>query len=171
MLVGESGNVWGFTISDVKNPYSTEISTSMIYTVKTSGGYDVEEEDTDLKVTNTLPGTLAYTTAGAVPDSFTKGEQTSYTVTFAPLNYEQGMKLVITIPEELSLPDDLTTASCVGVGGMDSTSPECVWDAEARTVTLSEAWRLTEDMPEEVQLTLSPLENPNLSLITTSFAL
>jgi hypothetical protein len=54
---------------------------------------------------------------------------------------------------------------------MDSLTPVCVWDLEARTVTLSSAWLLTAEDPELIELTLSPLKNPTVSVETESFAL
>jgi hypothetical protein len=84
---GVSGNTWGFSISNVKNPPSTQTWASVSYIVQTADGYKVEEESTELGLTNTSPGEIAYTTAGAIPQSFTQGEETTYAISFVPANY------------------------------------------------------------------------------------
>jgi len=61
--------------------------------------------------------------AGVTPSYWEKKSSANYTIAFKPANFEQNMKILITVPERITIPEK---PICRGVRGTDSTEISCV---------------------------------------------
>ena len=104
--------------TNVTSPDSLRPATGSIeYRVQTSKGYTIEAYTEDLEVVNTKAGQLLSQYAGVSPAYFEKDAITNYTVAFSPINYEQNMKIVVVVPEQITFNE---TIKCIGLDGTDT---------------------------------------------------
>ena len=72
-----------------------------------------------------------------MPQDFRPSYANNYTLTLKPINYEQNMRIVITIPKEISLASN--SIACIGLAGTDVQSLTCSLNITAKTITITNA--------------------------------
>jgi hypothetical protein len=90
-----------------------------------------------LRVNNTIPGDFNPNITSAWPSDFRQNATANYTLTFSPVNYEQGMQIVITLPRQINFTNQ--TMICMGLAGTDYTQLKCNVDKLTRSITISDA--------------------------------
>ena len=97
----------------------------------------VEAYEADsLVIENTEVGVLRPSDAGVTPSYWEKKQEANYTVAFKPANFEQRMKILITVPQAITIPE---TVICHGVRGTDATEVACEVDQDEHTIRLTNA--------------------------------
>lgn len=106
------------TVVGIVNPNSTRPASS--FTIGTAiNGYKVEANSTGLKVAASTVPAAFMKTPSIVPDTRQNGADANLTLTFWPsVNCANGSLLLLTVPQELSLPTNLTT--CTSLAGFAS---------------------------------------------------
>ncbi len=74
---------------------------------------------------NTDPTVISNQTAGITPSYFERAKLANYTLTFKPVNFEANMRILITVPSTIYIPDNVT---CIGIAGVDNKDLTCVID-------------------------------------------
>ena len=94
----------------------------MEFQTVTSDNYLIESKSTGLEILNVEPGVLSNQTTGVTPNYWEKNTAANYTIGFVPKNYEQAMKILITVPKEIQIPENFT---CRGLSGTDKEFVNC----------------------------------------------
>jgi hypothetical protein len=92
----------------------------------------------------------------------------SYTLTFTPVNYVQGMTLKVTLPSDLVIADG--TFTCTNLRGLSDATFSCVYSASTREIVVSNQFRGAVS-PGEVSLQMPSITNPTTYRTTNSFAI
>ncbi|TNV87581.1 hypothetical protein FGO68_gene468 [Halteria grandinella] len=122
--------------------------------------------------------TISAYSALVTPTSYTLGATTTYTITFVPANYKQGMSIQLTLPSQLSLPTTVikkvtttATLTCIGLYGTDSTTLTCSGNYTTRKVTITGAFNSTSTSPANISFSIASVINTATSTTTDSFTL
>jgi hypothetical protein len=90
-----------------------------------------------LQITNNKPGLFNVSQTSFIPSDFRPSFTNNYTLTLMPINYEQNMKIVITIPKEISLASN--SIACIGLAGTDAQILTCSLNITAKIITITNA--------------------------------
>ena len=160
---GDPGS-YALTVSGITNAPSTYPSTAFTFQSYLSDKTYLIEQSTTVTVTNSAAGTI--TSASVSPNSVSLSTNVSYTLTFTPVNYYQGMTLKITIPSDLSISDG--TQTCVNVKGFVDSSFSCTYTSSSREIVVTGEFTGSSN-PGEVSLQMPNIKNPSSYLTTNSF--
>lgn len=159
-------------ITDIKNPYSEEPTLDAInYSVYTEKMFEIEKTSFAhfLRVNNTIPGDFDVNKTSIVPNDFRLNEEANYTLSFSPVNYEQNMDIVLTIPKEVEFTSQ--PLRCEGIAGTDYPVVDCIVDQQARTITINDAVTYQRGNPGTIKILFNKLKNPSENIITNSFSI
>lgn len=90
-----------------------------------------------LQITNNKPGLFNVSQTSFMPSDFRPSYANNYTLTLKPINYEQNMKIVVTIPKEISLASN--SIACIGLAGTDAQILTCTLNISAKIITITNA--------------------------------
>ena len=121
----------------------------------------------NLNVTMKTPGTLNPITSSILPNDFRQSYAANYTLTFSPLNFQQNMKVVVTLPPEILFGSNKVL--CYGAAGTDAVTLNCTTNTVNKTITINDAFAYQVGNPGSVKLIFSTLKNPTLNAVTGSF--
>jgi len=110
---GDPGT-YSFMTSGVTNAPSTAPSSTFTVQSMLSDQSYLIEQDSSATVSNSASGTI--TSASVAADSVALSTAVSYTLTFTPVNYVQGMSFKVTLPIQLSISSGTNT--CTNVQGL-----------------------------------------------------
>ena len=139
------------------------------YTVYTSNGFMIEHTafSDKLKVNNTVRGDLDPARSSARPDDFRQNVLANYTLAFSPVNYQQNLQIIITLPPQVKFSNK--TLFCEGLAGTDYPTLNCKVDKKQKTITIDDAVTYQRGNPGTIKIGLSQLVNPIDNIITDSF--
>jgi hypothetical protein len=148
------------TLTNIQTPPSRRPTAENItYTVTTKLGKPLEYYYTPLNFNNTNYGPLNVTQAGISPNWWEKNRTANYTVQFAPLNFEQNMKIEIYISPYVTIPQDWNN-TCKGLIGVDRNNLTCEVDWYNRTITITDAFVTRDVRPDVIKIVIEGLVNP-----------
>lgn len=152
------GSVLSFTISNVKNPPTTQpTSTFMIYTY-TSDGFFIDKRESGISISTTTAATI--TDIFIIASDSKIGVTTDYTISYTPSNtHPVGSSITVNIPTEFSV----GTLSCTAVTLGSSFS--CL--SNGKQIITSGGFDSAFSTSSRVTFRISNIINPT-SLITTS---
>lgn len=165
-----SGETVEFRVTSIKNPFSfMPTDDTLQYTVYTDNGFMIEHTDFsyDLKINNTVEGEFDPNKTAAMPSDFRQNVRANYTLTFSPLNYQQNMKIVVTLPNEINFTNE--TLICEGMAGTDSPMIDCKVDKKTKKITITDAVTYQRGNPGTIKFNFYQLVNPIENIITNSF--
>lgn len=102
------------------------------------------------------------------PSYWEKKQEANYTVAFKPANFEQRMKIKITVPKTITVPEKV---KCHGVLGIDDTLVNCEVDKDENTITLTNATENRDMIPPRIEFVIESLFNPKENIVTESFGI
>lgn len=160
---GDPGS-YSFRTTGVTNGPSTAPSSAFTIQSLLSDQSTLIEQSTTSTVTNTQAGTI--TSASASVDSVSLSTAVTYTLTFTPVNYVQGMSFKITLPSQLSISDGTNT--CTNLQGLTDATFNCVYTASTREIVVTGQFAGTSN-PGQVSLSMPSINNPSSYGTTNSF--
>jgi len=162
----ESGQVLMMRITGMVNPPSFKPTESIRYSVK-SRDFDVLEFQHQRNgLQNTKPGALSSKNNGIVPDTFKQGAAAKYTLELRPINYEQNMKIYVTLPPQVTFATK--KVNCAGLSGTDTPTVKCVITSKGEIV-IQDAVKYQKLNPKLIRIEIGELNNPNKTVISKSF--
>lgn len=163
-LVNGDPGTYSFKTTGITNGPSTAPSNPFtIQSIQSDQTYIIEQVTTPT-VTNTMSGTIISSSASV--DSVALSTAASYTITFIPINYVQGMALKITLPSELSITDGVNI--CTNLQGLTDATFSCTYTAASREI-LVEGQFTGASNPGQVSLKMPAITNPAAYGTTSSF--
>ena len=160
---GDPGS-YAFRTTGVTNGPSTAPSgTFTIQTIQSDNTYLIEQTSTPT-VTNTQAGTI--TSSSVSPGSVALSTAVSYTITFTPINYVQGMTLKITLPSDLSISDGTNTWT--NIRGLTDATFSWQYTSASREILVTGQFTGASN-PGEVSLEVPSITNPSSYGVTNSF--
>lgn len=76
------------------------------------------------------------------------------------------MRILITVPSTIYIPDNVT---CIGIAGVDNKDLTCIIDRTANTLNITNGFTVTTLRPDSVKIMIQQLQNPLINIITSSF--
>lgn len=76
------------------------------------------------------------------------------------------MRILITVPSTIYIPDNVT---CIGVAGVDTRDLTCILDRTANTLNITNGFTVTTLRPDMVKIMIQQLQNPLINVVTSSF--
>lgn len=119
-----------------------------------------------LQITNNKPGVFNVSQTSFMPQDFRPSYANNYTLTLKPINYEQNMRIVVTLPKEISLASN--SIACIGLAGTDVQSLTCSLNITAKTITITNAVTFQKANPGTIKIMFSQLKNPTTNIVTSS---
>ena len=162
-LASGSPGTYSFSVNSITNGPSTYPRAFTIQTSLSDQIYAIEQNSATT-ITNTVAGTII--SASVKPNSYILGISTSYTVTFTPVNYIQGMGLTITVPSELVISDGTNTWT--NLQNFADSTFSWVYTASTQTIVISGEFTSSSN-PGQVSLTIPSILNPSSYKTTSSF--
>ena len=97
----------------------------------------------------------------------------NYTFSFQPNNYEQNMKIMLILPNQIYFPDE-GNITCRGIKGTDKAELNCTMVRINETVKndyifISDAVVEKDVAPDEIRIQINSLQNPKSNIVTDSF--
>jgi hypothetical protein len=70
------------------------------------------------------------------------------------VNFEANMRILITVPSTIYIPDNVT---CIGVAGVDTKDLNCIIDRSANTLNVTNGFTVTTLRPDIVKIMIQQL--------------
>jgi hypothetical protein len=119
-----------------------------------------------LVIENQARGRLSNLTTGVTPSYWETKQAADYTVEFAPVNFEQRMQILITVPDTITIPDEII---CHGKSGLDDPLVQCDVDQEKNTIRIANGLDKRDLAPPLIEVMIESLYNPKEHINTESF--
>ena len=164
-----AGAIINVRLTDVTSSNSLRPTEGSVkYAVYTKAGDMVEATEASLTIENKEIGKLKMQNAGVTPSYWEKKQEANYTIAFKPANFEQRMKILITVPKTITI---LEKIICHGVRGTDSTEVNCEVDQDENTIRLLDAVDQRDIAPPRIEVLIESLYNPTENIVTESFGI
>ena len=168
-LVIQPGQSFSVSISKIKNSGSMEPSSNSVEYFAYADGNIIEQQTMGLVLQNKEPGYLVRSSSTIMPDDFQQSFMTNYTLQFSPVNFQRGMSVKLTLPQEISFSQSLVL--CYGLEGTDREVLTCATNKQEKSITVTNAFENSVGNPGLVKILYRTLKNPQRNIFTGSFKL